>query len=205
MFVVLTLRWEGRPLDGKVLERIRLIAESDKTHSEWGPLDGEIEVTMFDALKAVLADSRVSDDNKALSAYQFVIGGDFNDWEWIASQVWWERRETTNLLEKVSTSPTGRVAIITTDSRFGVSAAYTAADVVVAVNESFSFNGGPAHRKVTVCQARPGLVDLKAVFTELSKIEPGWGGSPTVGGSPQGESSVIRTDEIIKIVEEHLL
>ena len=35
--------------------------------------------------------------------------------------------------------------------------------------------------------------------------EPGWGGSPTIGGSPQGVSSVIPTDEIVRIVEEHLL
>lgn len=34
-------------------------------------------------------------------------------------------------------------------------AAYTAAPVVVAVNEEFLFNGYPVHRKVTVCQARP--------------------------------------------------
>ena len=86
-----------------------------------------------------------------------------------------------------------------------MSAAYAVAPVVVAVNESFSFNGGPAHRKVTACQARPGLVDLKAVFAALGETEPGWGGSPTIGGSPQGVSSVIPTDEIVKVVEEHLL
>lgn len=205
VMALLSLRAEGVKIEDEILDRVRLIAEADKGHSEWSPLSGDHSATVFDGLKAEVMNFRRPLEERVALMRDFLITGDFAGSETARAAVEKDRRETVGLLEEVTTSPSGRVAVIMTASRFGVSAAYTAAPVVVAVNPSFSFGGGDPHRKVTICQARPGLVELKAVFAALSETEPGWGGSPTVGGSPQGVSSVIPTEEILRVVEEHLL
>ncbi|MBP9667293.1 hypothetical protein KBD87_00595 [Candidatus Saccharibacteria bacterium] len=202
---VLAMRAEGTELDEEVMLRITVIAESDKHHSEWAPAAGFVPATVFDAVKAEVMNFRRPLEERVGLTRSWLETGDFPGSAEAVSAVDHERRETIGLVEEVIASSTGRVAIVLSPSRFAVSAAYAKADVVVAVNESFSFNGGPRHRKVTVCQAKPGLVDLNAVFVALSETEPGWGGSPTIGGSPQGVSSVIPTNEIVRIVEEHLL
>jgi hypothetical protein len=47
-----------------------------------------------------------------------------------------------------------------------------------------------------------GYIDLKAVAQELSQLEQGWGGSPTIIGSPQGKSSTLSREQIFEIVRK---
>ena len=202
---VLSLREEGVDIVGELAERVATIAVADKGHHEWSPGAGFVPATIFDGLKAEVMNFRKSVEERVAVVRSWLLSGDFDGSAEARAAVDTDRRATVGLLDEVTTSPTGRVAVITTGSRFGVSAAYARAGVVVAVNPSFRFGGGEPHRKVTVCQQQPGLVDLEGVFATLSQVEPGWGGSPTVGGSPQGISSVIPTDEVVRIVEEHLL
>ncbi|MFZ1458887.1 MAG: hypothetical protein WAT17_03325, partial [Candidatus Saccharimonadales bacterium] len=203
---VLAMRARGETaIAGEVMERINIIAAADKGHSEWSPAAGFTPANELDAVKVVAGDHHRSLEERVNMIREYLGWGRFYGTHEVLEVINLERQEAVGLVEEVTTSSTGRVAVITTDSRFGLSAAYTVADVVVAVAPTFRFNGGEPHRKVTVCQARPGLLDLKAVFAALGEIEPGWGGSPTIGGSPQGISSVISTDEIVRIVEEHLL
>jgi hypothetical protein len=202
---VLAMRADGVSITEEAMERALTIAAADKGHSEWSPAAGFIPATVFDALKVEVMNFRRPIEVRVALTRTWLETGDFPGSAEATATVDRERRETVDLVEEVQTSPSGRVAVITTGSRFGVSAAYARADVVVVVNPKFRFGGGEPHRKVTVCQAKPGLVDLKAVFAALNETEPGWGGSPTIGGSPQGVSSVIATDEIVEIVEQHLL
>lgn len=91
-----------------------------------------------------------------------------------------------------------KVAVVHSSHRAATTLGYCLAPVVVAVNDSFSFQGSPAHRKVTICQYTPGLVNLGAVTEALNKQEPGWGGSRTIIGSPQG----VHTDAPISLLLE---
>lgn len=202
---VISLREEGVEIYGTMALRVAIIATADKGHAEWSPADGFKPATVFDGLKAEVMNSRRSVEERVAAVRSWLVSGDFAGSAEAMAAVDTERRATVGLLDEVQSSPTSQVAVITTSSRFGVSAAYARAGVVVAVNPEFRFGGGEPHRKVTVCQSRLGLVNLKSVFAALSRVEPGWGGSPTIGGSPQGISSVIPTDEIVRIVEEHLL
>lgn len=79
------------------------------------------------------------------------------------------------------------------------------APVVIALNPAFQFGNTDPVRKFTVCQFKPNYVNLPAVFAELSEKEPGWGGTPTIGGSPQGVSSALSIDEVAEVVRKHLL
>jgi hypothetical protein len=77
--------------------------------------------------------------------------------------------------------------------------------VVIALNPEFRFGQGDPHAKFTICQFTPGFVDLKGALVELNELEKGWGGSPTIGGSPQGVTSELTMDQVVKVVQKHLI
>jgi len=79
------------------------------------------------------------------------------------------------------------------------------APIVIAFNPAFRFQGGEPTRKFTVAQYKLGYVNLREVLRDLSELEPGWGGSPTIGGSPQGVSSKLSLEEVVEVVSCHLL
>lgn len=200
---VLALREEGVAIDGPLAERVAAIAADDKTSAEWKPSDDLEMVTPLQAVKAVCFDHRRSVDERVSLVRAYLETGAFPGIETVSDRIRTERREHLAVASEVRV--VNGVAVVESTSRFAVTAAYGHSDIVVAVNPAFRFQGGDAHRKVTVCQARPRLVDLKAVFAALSEIEPGWGGSPTIGGSPQGVSSAIPVDEIVAIVAANRL
>lgn len=78
-------------------------------------------------------------------------------------------------------------------------------DVIVAVNSSFSFQGGEPHRKVSIARRDEHVaLDLRGVLAELQQLEPGWGGGLNIIGSPQGMASAIPTEKIVEVVKRHL-
>lgn len=96
------------------------------------------------------------------------------------------------------------IAVVVSSHRAATSVGYSLAPVVVAFNPAFKLGGGEPHAKFTVCQFTGGYVDLKAAAAELSELESGWGGSPTIIGSPQGVGSRLTTDEVVSVVKKHI-
>jgi hypothetical protein len=118
-----------------------------------------------------------------------------------------ERMSMIEALEKgqIKVDLRDRLVIVESGHRAAISpVGYSFAPVVVALNPEFSFQGGAKHRKFTIAQYKAGYVDMKAVMAELAKLEAGWGGSPTIGGSPQGVSSVLTVDQVVEVVEKYL-
>ena len=97
------------------------------------------------------------------------------------------------------------IVVVQSRLRAATSVGYTQAPTVVALNPAFSMGGAPPTRKFTICQYRPGYVDLPAVRDELASLEAGWGGSPTIIGSPQGLDCNLSLETVIEIVTKHLL
>lgn len=102
------------------------------------------------------------------------------------------------------TSRVGAIAVVETTHRAATMVGYSLAPIVVALNPAFRLGAGEPHRKFTVAQYQLGYVDLKASITELAVLESGWGGSPTICGSPQGVGSALTTHEVVKVVSYHL-
>jgi len=98
----------------------------------------------------------------------------------------------------------GSVAVVCTTHRAATMLGYCIAPVVVAENPAFRSGGGAAHRKVTICAWDASYCDIRAALAELSALEPGWGGSPTIGGSPQGVSTMLSLETIVGIVAKHV-
>lgn len=95
------------------------------------------------------------------------------------------------------------IAIVESTHRSAIEIGYRVAPVVIAINPEFRFHGGEPHRKVTIAQFDERYVDLGSVFSCLSTDEDGWGGSATIGGSPQGISTELPPSTIAKAIAHH--
>jgi len=97
------------------------------------------------------------------------------------------------------------VAVVESSHRAATTVGYLLAPVVIAYNPEFRQGPGEPYKKYTICQFEDKFVDIKAVREELNELEPGWGGSSTIIGSPQGVSSQLKIEDIAVIVEKHLV
>lgn len=208
--------------DGGILERIIAIAEADRFAKGGWPGKKALPTRENPRLE----ESALAESSKPLAAIAAAVA-DFKipldqrvEWmiDWLKdgaepdgyrNRVEKERTEMILALEsgqiQVTEAANGKIAVVVSTHRSGTTIGYPVAPVVVALNPEFSFQGGPKHPKFTVCQFESGYVDLKAVVDELNALESGWSGSPTIIGSPQGAASSLTIEEVVKVVEKHLL
>lgn len=95
------------------------------------------------------------------------------------------------------------VAWVESTHRSALAIGYALEPVVVALNPQFAQGAGKPYRKFTVCSFQVKHLDMPAVLAELRALEPGWGGSPTIVGSPQGVASTLDMDEVVAVVRKH--
>jgi len=105
---------------------------------------------------------------------------------------------------KIEIEADGQIAYVESSHRSGTTLGYTQAPVVIAFNPTFKQGPGDPYKKFTICQYDGTWIDLTALKAELATIEEGWGGSPTIIGSPQGHDSIIDPKKIIEIATKHL-
>jgi hypothetical protein len=85
---------------------------------------------------------------------------------------------------------------------------YKYAPVTIALNPSYRFGLDDSRiygKKWIIAQQNNGFVNMSGILEELSRIEPGWGGSPSIIGSPQDRPSKVLKDDIIDIVAQKML
>lgn len=102
----------------------------------------------------------------------------------------------------------GGVAVALADGPAGrgaCGAGYKVAPVVVTLNNAFTLRGGEPHRKYTVARWNENHpMDWDGLKAELAALEPGWGGSASICGSPQGVGSTLELDQVVEVVKRHL-
>lgn len=217
---ILSLRAQEQDLS-PAMPRIELVATSDKfARGNWHPVhlptkenpwpqggEAASDVSELAAIAASVADFKIPLSQRVAWMEHWLLTGEepVN----YRGQVETERLDLIEALEtgqiRTELMLGGKVAVVETTHRAATMVGYAMAPVVVALNPAFKLGGGEPHLKFTVCQFQAGYVDLKQVFAELSQQEPGWGGSPTIGGSPQGVSSVLTMEEVVSVVGKHLL
>lgn len=215
--VVLALRAKGESLK-PAMERIRLVAESDKfAHGSWpgkcplpsreNPWSKASDKPSLAAIAAAISDFRVPIEKRVQLMNRWLLTGE--EPVKYRQKVEQERMEMISALEngtiKVHEAADGRIAVVESTHRAATSMGYCIAPVIVALNPAFRFQGSEPIRKFTVCQFKIGYMNLRSVFADLSELEPGWGGSPIIGGSPQGVSSTLTVEQVVEIVKQHLL
>lgn len=215
---VLAMRAEGIELTSEVLDRVQKIAESDKfARGGWpgkrplptreslfdSELDGELA-----AIGAAVSDFKAALEQRVAWMREWLVSGAEPDG--YRDRVLAEKMDMIQALESgcitITTTADDKITVVVSTHRAGTSLGYLLAPVVVATNPSFSFGGGEPHVKHTVCVFEAGkYVDLKAALTELNELEAGWGGSPTIGGSPQGIASQLTTEQVAAVVAKYLI
>jgi len=216
---LLSLRANGHSIGDDLHERIAKIDQADRfAHGAWpGVRPLPTEQTPFSGMLDDLAWKLAG------------IGGAVNDaglsvcervghvMRWLDSgeeaegyrECWLgERQEMARGLASgaitISTIGQDRMAVIASNLPQALRLGYHLASVVVALNDRFCLVGSPKHRKFTIAQYAPGYLDMAAVCEALNAREPGWGGSATIIGSPQGVGSGLELAEVVEICRRHL-
>lgn len=209
---VFSIRTRGESLES-AMGRIAAIGAADKfDRGGWRP--AQLPTTanpwpeggQLAALGAAVSDFKIALPERVAAVERWLLTGE--EPASYRSQVERERADLIRAIEsgaiKASTVAGGRIAVVETTHRAATQVGYGLAPVVVARNPAFRLGGGEPHVKFTVCQFDGTRMDMRAVLAELAALESGWGGSPTIGGSPQGVSSNLTTDQVVAVVERHL-
>lgn len=207
--------------EGGILRRIKMVANADKfarggwpgarplpsTDNPWSEEGASASDSRpLAAIAAAISDFRVPVADRVSTMETWLRTG--VEPEQYRTQVERERMDMVAAIEsgaiQTSVAANGKIAVVVSPHRAAMTVGYALAPVVVALNPEFVFQGGPKHAKFTVAQFEMGFADLKSATAELAGIEPGWGGSPTIAGSPQGVSSTLTTDQVVAVIEKFL-
>ena len=203
-------------------EQVKMVAKADKF--AWGGYPGPRPLPTADnpwpeesasaessrplaAINAAVADFKVPFAERVATMEKWLLTGE--EPARYREQVEKERDEMVGALEsgaiKHLTTADDKIAVVESTHRAATMVGYSLAPVVVALNPSFKLGVGEPHRKFTVCAFEAArFADIKAALAELAGLEPGWGGSPTIGGSPQGVSSTLTVEQVVEVVARHL-
>lgn len=211
---VLCLRAEGATLGEEILARIGRVAAADKSdRGPWQPrplptaeMPWPAEAREYAALSAAIADFKVPVEARVAAMRAWLEAGEIP--ARYLGVVDAERAESARALATgeiaIRTVADGRVAVVESGHRAALGLGYCLAPVVVARNPSFKLGAGEPHVKYTCAQHGPGYADIRAAGHELAGLEAGWGGSPTIVGSPQGVSSQLTLEQVTDVIVRHL-
>jgi len=211
---VFNLRAKGESLE-PAMERIAMVATSDKfarggytgpkplptRDNPWIEETATAESSLqLAAIAAAVMDFNVPLADRVATTEKWLLKGEES--KQYRDSVEKERLDMINALEtgqiKYETRSGGKIAIVESTHRAATSVGYSLAPVVFALNPSFKQGLSEPYKKFTICQ----FADIKSALAELNELENGWGGSPTIGGSPQGVSSQLTVDQVVAVVGE---
>ena len=215
---LLALRRAGRPPGPAMRARIERAARADRfDHGPWpGPrplpatLDALASATSHDpalvAVTGAMFDRERSARDRVGVAARWLEDGV----EPPGYRERWNKRADVLLAGlaggavAVESAAEGRIAVTTSLIQGSLRLGYCLAPVVVAHDPGSPDAEPPAPRRIVIAQYAPGHVDLRAVRDALGTLEPGWGGSSTILGSPQGRSSGLALAKVVEVVAQRL-
>jgi hypothetical protein len=216
---ILNLRAKGESLE-PAMERINMVAIADKlARGGWSPNPIPTRSNPWDessataessrplaAIAAAVMDFKVALGDRVATMEKWLLTGE--EPEQYRVQVEKERLDMITAMEtgqiKSETRSDGRIAVVESTHRAATSVGYSLAPVVVAFNPSFKQGSGEPYKKFTICAFEAKFANIKSALAELAALEAGWGGSPTIDGSPQGVSSTLTIDQVVGVVAKHL-
>lgn len=217
---IFNLRTKGESLES-AMDRINMVAIADKfarggysgpkplpTRSNpWDESSATAESSRpLAAIAAAIMDFKVPMADRVSTMERWLLTGD--EPAQYRTQVEKERLDMITAMEtgqiKSETRSDNRIAVVESTHRAATSVGYSLAPVVVALNPSFKQGPSEPYKKFTICAFEAKFADIKSALAELATLEAGWGGSPTIGGSPQGVSSALTIDQVVEVVAKHL-
>lgn len=209
---------EGRPYADYAIalsdtERERMNSRVESIHKQdtfsfggWKPselseIGGNSELG---AIAIAISDFKTSLFERVRLMRQFLFTGEFDGQEEFHAKWKQSQLEITEAITSGETSVSlvgnGNIAVVKSRLRSAMQIGYCHAPVVIAYNPKFRFPSGVTGLKFTIAQYEAGHIDLGKVKASLNALEFGWGGSPTIVGSPWGEPSVLEIEQVVEIV-----
>ncbi len=98
----------------------------------------------------------------------------------------------------------GDIVIVESSHLMATQVGYKYGDLLICINNTFPKDfkdvSKGTYRKITLCK-RDEFVPFNINFSKLNELESGWGGRPTIGGSPQGVDSNLTIDQILSCID----
>lgn len=217
---ILNLRTNGQDMNSEIMTRIKKIADFDKFNNGSYPGPSQLPSsanlwpegrTGLEGLNEAILDFKVPIRDRVAIMEKWLLAGEIpREYEKRAEEA---RKKMVQAIENgeilikpISINDNGKIDLVIVESGhfFATTVGYMVAPVVVAVNPQFRQGASEPYRKYTVCAFRSENADIKSALAELAGLEPGWGGSPTIGGSPQGVSSILSVGEVANVVKRHI-
>jgi hypothetical protein len=152
------------------------------------------------------SDHKIDIDEKVKNVTDYIISGTFRDIVKYNNLIQknnkiMKKNITYNIIvpEKLTT--------VKSKHRGAISFGYRFTPCVIAINENYVFgctNSNNIGTKYTIAQYSSGYANFEKIFTDLNRLEKGWGGSNVIIGSPQTHSSKLKIETIIDVVKKHL-
>lgn len=192
---------------GRLVEYVAMVDENSKAHP---PVPFPSLSNLFSGMLFV-EKGPVAQFHAGLNLLRTVLDQDLDPFGTMPDRPEWQpylaaKLENQKRLEMMlahaqySTSRSGlRIGYSEQDAIGGIGGLYQqGCRVAVLFSERF---GEPPIRKFTIAGNGVSVGHLGPLLEEL---EPGWGGTPTIIGSPRDRSSRLSTDQVLTIVKENL-
>lgn len=203
-------------LDGDLILRLKAIAKSDR-HGRKNWKNQKEDYFNFDdyniyglpsGLPYMTSDHKITIEQKVKNMIDYLLTGSFKQLNKYNNLVY-------NNLKQSNKNTTSRIIIpkklsfVESNHRGGIAYGYKFTPCVIAKNPNYVFGQEPSKiigKKITIAQySDSDFIDLNSVKNELNEIEPGWGGSKVIIGSPQNAPTKISDEQIIEICKKHVL
>ena len=204
-------------VDAAMLARIRRAARADRfDHGPWPgprPLPATREdyaaatgqdLTLVAAAGAMFDRGLTARDRVAVAARWLTTGADpagyREDWAVRIDKLIAGLADGTISVELTAD---GRISLVRSTLPGTLRLGYCLAPLVVAENPGDPEADPPVPRRVTIAQYDQAHADFRALRETLTGFEPGWGGSATILGSPQGFPCRVGLETVLDAVARH--
>lgn len=211
---ILTMMLEHRfHLDGDIILRLKAIANSDRHGREnWNNKIKDYfrfeNYNIFglpSGLACMASDHTLDITSKVQNMIEYIITGNFLNMDEYAEKLNKKFKQDKDI--KCNVLEYKKLSHVTSTHRGAVAYGYRYTPVVIASNPSFRFgksNTETTGLKITIAQYDENYIDIVGLTTELNALEPGWGGSSIIIGSPQEGPTKLPIQTIINLTKKYL-
>jgi hypothetical protein len=213
---ILTLLLTGKfKIDGDMILRLKAIAKSDR-HGRKNWKNRKEDFFHFEnynifglpsGLAYMTSDHKISTEDKVKKMINYLITGEFKDlmkYNNLVIKNLKRSNQSTNLQIIINK----KLCFVESKHRGAIAYGYKFSPCVIAKNNYFIFGKGQTKkigRKITIAQYEDNkFINLTKIALELNELEPGWGGSTAIIGSPIDHPTSLTDDQIIQICKRHL-
>lgn len=203
-------------LDGDMILRLKAIAKSDR-HGRINWKNRREDYFHFDhynihglpsGLAYMTSDHKIDTIQKVQNMKDYLLTGSFDTLNKYTDNVIKNHKKSIKNTD-ISIIIPKKICFVTSNYRGAVAYGYKFCSTVIAKNNNFIFGRNSTQiqgKKITIAQYEDNkYIDLISLKCELNKLEPGWGGSSVIIGSPQTHPCTLDDKQIINLAIKFLI